>query len=106
MKKPTLLCCFTWIVFIELNFTVAFLLIWKTWDDQFAGKVGDGDFKKYGDPSNGGDDFEIGGWYLYMDYAQLTKFQCHTFFPSWNIEQNVLLSSYLNTINYIINFKI
>ena len=67
---------------------------------------GDGDFKKYGDPSNGEDDFEMGGWYLYMDYAQLTKFQCHTFFPSWNIEQNVLLSSYLNTINYIINFKI
>ena len=30
MKKPT---CFTWIVFIEFNFTVAFLLIEKTWDD-------------------------------------------------------------------------
>ena len=29
MKKPTLCCCFTWIVFIELNFTVAFLLIRK-----------------------------------------------------------------------------
>ena len=28
-KKPTLCCCFTWIVFIELNFTVAFLLIRK-----------------------------------------------------------------------------
>ena len=36
MKKPTLYCCFTWIVFIELTFTVAFLLI----DDRFAGKVG------------------------------------------------------------------
>ena len=24
MKKPTL-CCFTWIVYIELNFTVAFV---------------------------------------------------------------------------------
>ena len=23
MKKPTLCCCFTWIVFIEINFTVA-----------------------------------------------------------------------------------
>ena len=31
-KKPTLCCCFTWILFIELNFTVAFLLIRKTWD--------------------------------------------------------------------------
>ena len=41
MKKPTLCCCFTWIVFIELNFTVAFLLIRKTWDGRFAGKVGD-----------------------------------------------------------------
>ena len=47
MKKTTLYCCFTWIVFIELNFTVAFLLIRKTWDDGFAGKVGGmGDFKK------------------------------------------------------------
>ena len=25
-------------VFIELNFTVTFLLIKKTWDDQFVGK--------------------------------------------------------------------
>ena len=50
MKKPTLCCCFTWIVFIELNFTVAFLLIRKTWDDQFVGKVwGIGDFKKWGE---------------------------------------------------------
>ena len=35
---------FSWIVFIELNFTVAFLLIRKTWDDQFAGKVRDEGF--------------------------------------------------------------
>ena len=35
-KKVTLLF---YIVFIELNFTVAFMLILKTWDDQFAGKV-------------------------------------------------------------------
>ena len=40
MEKPTLCCCFTCIVFIELNFTVAFLLLRKTWDDRFAGKVG------------------------------------------------------------------
>ena len=40
MKKPTLYCCFTWIVFIELNFTVAFLLMRKPWDDRFAGKAG------------------------------------------------------------------
>ena len=31
MKKPTLCCCFIWIIFIELNFTVALLLIRKTW---------------------------------------------------------------------------
>ena len=39
MKKPTLGYCFTWIVFIELNFRIAFLLIRKTWDDRFAGKM-------------------------------------------------------------------
>ena len=44
MEKPMLCCCFTWIVFIELNFTVAFLLIRKTWDDRFTGKMGDGEF--------------------------------------------------------------
>ena len=42
MKKPILCCCFTPIKFLELNVTVAFLLIRKTWDDRFAGKVGGG----------------------------------------------------------------
>ena len=42
MRKPTLCCCFIWIVFIKLNFTVAFLLIRKTWDHRFAGKGGGG----------------------------------------------------------------
>ena len=42
MKKAKLCCCcFTWVVFIELNFTFAFLLIRKTWDDRFVGKVGE-----------------------------------------------------------------
>ena len=45
IKKPMLCCCFTWTVFIELNFTVAFLLIRKTWDDLFE-RIGD--FKKWG----------------------------------------------------------
>ena len=36
MKKPKLCCCFTWTVFIELNCTVTFLLIRKTWDDQLV----------------------------------------------------------------------
>ena len=46
MKKPTSCCCFTWIVFIELNFKVAFLLIRKTWNGRLTGKVGgeDGGF--------------------------------------------------------------
>ena len=39
MKKPTLCCCFTWILFIELNFTVVFLLISKTLDNLFASRV-------------------------------------------------------------------
>ena len=38
MKKQTLCCCFTWIVFIELISTVAFLSIRKTWEDQFVVK--------------------------------------------------------------------
>ena len=42
-KKPTLCYCFTWIVFIELNFRVVFLLIRKTWDDGFASKMKEGD---------------------------------------------------------------
>ena len=41
MKNPMLCCCCTWIVFIELNFKFAFLSIRKTWDDRFAGKVGE-----------------------------------------------------------------
>ena len=44
MKNLTLSCCFTWIVFIELYSTVAFLLIRKTWDGQFLSKVEDGGF--------------------------------------------------------------
>ena len=36
---------------------------------------------------------------------QWTKFQYHTFFPSQDIKQNVLLSSYL-VIYDVINFKI
>ena len=43
MKKPTL-SCFTWIVLIELNFTVPFLLIRKTWDDRLGGGGGGGVF--------------------------------------------------------------
>ena len=43
MVKPVLCCCFTWIVFIELDFTVAILLIRKTWDDG----GGKGNFKKW-----------------------------------------------------------
>ena len=71
MKKPTLCCCFTWIVFIELNFIVAFLLIRKTWEDPFVGKAGGQemvDFKEWG-PCNRGDDFEMGGWYSFTDYV-------------------------------------
>ena len=40
-------------------------------------------------------------WFFYKDVLYLilhlwTKFQCHTFFPSHDIKQNVLLSSYLD----------
>ena len=66
IKKPMLCCCFTWIVFIEINFTVAFLIMRKTCDYQFASKVGDGGFQEMGD------DFEMGGWYPFTDYAHQT----------------------------------
>ena len=33
--------------------------------------------------------------FMQMPY-QLTKFQCHIFFPSQDIKQNLLLSSYLD----------
>ena len=49
-------------VFIELSFTVAFLLIRKTWVDGFASEVGGWRILRNG---GGilvtGDDFEIGG---------------------------------------------
>ena len=40
MKESRFCCCFRWIVFIEINFTVAFQLIMKTWDNRFVGKIG------------------------------------------------------------------
>ena len=51
LKNEKTVCCFTCIVIIELNLTIAFLLIRKTWDKRFAGKVGD--FKEWVDSSNG-----------------------------------------------------
>ena len=33
---------------------------------------------------------------LYLILYQWTRFQCHNFFPSQDLKQNVLLSSYLN----------
>ena len=60
MKKPTLCFCFTWIVFIELNFTVALLLIRKTWDDRFVSKVRGWEILRNGENlSYRGDDFEM-----------------------------------------------
>ena len=47
------------IVFAELNFAVAFLLIRKTWDDVFAGKGGEGGILRNG----GGDPSNEGGWF-------------------------------------------
>ena len=85
MKKPTLCCCFTWIVFIELNFTVAFLLIRKTWDDGFASQVGEWRILR-----NGDDDFEMGwggwGWYLLTDYDEKKK----TFTNQGKLANNIL----------------
>ena len=45
MKKPTLCSCFTWIIFIKLNFTVVLLLITKTW---MTDLMGVGCYKNWG----------------------------------------------------------
>ena len=39
MKKKTLCCCFTWIVFNELHFAVAFLLIRENSDGRFLSNI-------------------------------------------------------------------
>ena len=69
MEKSTLFCCFTCIVFIELNLSVAFLLKRKTWDDPFAGKVGDGRSQEMGGILVMGRWFWNGRWYPFTDYA-------------------------------------
>ena len=48
----------------------------------------------------------ISAWYFhenspYVTLYQLTKFQCHIFFPSGDIKQKVLLSSYLDKVDVI-----
>ena len=61
MKKPKLRCYFTWIVLIELYFS-CISVNRKTWEDRFAGKVGGWGVLRNGEnPSNRGDDFEMGG---------------------------------------------
>ena len=55
MKKPKLRCCLTWVIFIELIFTVPCLLKSKIWNDRFAGKGGGwGILRNGGDHSNWG----------------------------------------------------
>ena len=70
MKKPHVVVLhFTCIILIiELNFTIAFLLISKIWDGRFVGKMGRtwGDGGQWEILKNGGilvmgDDFEMGG---------------------------------------------
>ena len=48
----------------------------------------------------------ISAWFFhenspYVTLYQLTKFQCHIFFPSGDIKQKVLLSSYLDKVDVI-----
>ena len=61
MKRSMLCCCFTWIVFIELNFTVALLLIRKTLDNRFPAKVGGWETFRNGGILVMEDDFELDG---------------------------------------------
>ena len=53
-----MITCIASIVFIELNFIAAFLLVRKTWDDRFDSKVAGGGM---GGPSNGGVIVKWGG---------------------------------------------
>ena len=68
LKKPTLCCSFTWIIFIELNLTIVFLSIRKAWVSWFFGKVGGWRILRNGRwryPGNRG----RGGWYPFTDYG-------------------------------------
>ena len=53
-----LCCCFTLVVFIKLNFTVALLLIKKTWMAKSASKMGGWGILRNG--GGGGDEIEMG----------------------------------------------
>ena len=61
MKKPTLCYCFTWILFIEVNFTIASVLIRKTWNDWFDSKIRGWGILRNGGILVMGYDFEMGG---------------------------------------------
>ena len=74
IKKPTLFCCFTWITFVELNFTVAFLFIRKTSDDRFVGKMGEWKFLRNGGILVMGDDLEWCGVDTSLGTIYLDKF--------------------------------
>ena len=75
MKKSTL-CCFAWIVFIELNFTVALLLIRKLGITNLPVRWGDGGFKEmgWGDTSNRGSKLLLCSWlFLTKSHISLTR---------------------------------
>ena len=67
MKKSTLFCCFTWIVFIELNFTVVFQLIRKTWDVWFVGGVGEWEILRNEERVGGGGGGGLSNWGWYWN---------------------------------------
>ena len=56
-------------VFGKVNFTVTFLLIKKTWDGWFAGKVGGWEILRNGGGGRGGGEGRGGGWYPFTDYG-------------------------------------
>ena len=63
-----------------------------------------GDFKKWKNSSNGGNDFEMGGWYPFMDY-RVDNFKEQFFDISWSslfwtakklcYQTNVFVESYV-----------
>ena len=99
MTNPTLCCCFTWIEFIELNFTVTFLLIRKTCNGRFVGKVRGWEISRNGGILVIEEWFQNGGvWYpmvkklLYV--AKFTRKKVLTTTKFYNL--------YLNTKNFVL----
>ena len=106
MKKPTLCCRFTWIVFIKLNFTVALSLIRKTWMTDLPVRWGGwGILRNWGGPSNGGMILKWGRliplyglWPGYcFSWPQISKIKFHEKKLQWPVSVISYFNFYIKT---------